>query len=281
VSTLQLWALGAIAGFTIFIGLPIGRLQRPAAELRTFLNAIAIGVLAFLFFDITAHANEIVEEALTESKAGDASWWRFYGYGALLAIGLGIGLVGLVIYERIATRQPLSIGAAAHVEGRRRFDLVGRWVTGPAQRLAVYIALGIGLHNLAEGLSIGQSAARDDINLAVMLVIGFALHNATEGFGIVAPLAADGVRPSVKFLVIVGLIGGAPTFIGTIVGNFVVNDSLFLIFLALAAGSILFVVIQLVQVGARLGNTVVFAWGILLGLLAGLATDYVLVAAGV
>jgi ZIP family zinc transporter len=82
-------------------------------------------------------------------------------------------------------------------------------------------------------------------------------------------------------LIALGLIGGAPTFIGTIVGSSFVNDAVFLGFLALAAGSILYVVIQLVQVAGRLGFREVFAWGVLIGLLAGLATDYVLVAAGV
>lgn len=280
-STPQLWILGAIAGFTIFIGLPIGRLQRPSAQMRAFLNAVAIGVLAFLFFDILAHANEIVEVALEDSKNGDGSWWRFVSYGLMLAVGLGLGLVGLVVYERVmAVRRTGSAGAARN-ETRRASGIVANLISSPSHRLAFYIAVGIGMHNLAEGLTIGQSAARDDINLAMMLVIGFALHNATEGFGIVAPMAADGERPSVRLLVVLGLVGGAPTFLGTIVGNSFTNDGLFLVFLALAAGSILYVVIQLVQVAARLGFAEIVAWGIFAGLLAGLSTDYILVAAGV
>jgi zinc transporter, ZIP family len=283
VSTAQLWLLGAIAGFTIFLGLPVGRLRDPAPRLQAFLNAIAIGVLVFLFFDILSHANDIVETSLEAAKDGGGSWWKFAGYAAILAVGLGVGLVGLVFYEATMSRRTSrSVGAAANVRADPlRRSALDRVLVTDASRLALYIAVGIGLHNFAEGLAIGQSAARGDISLAVLLVIGFGLHNATEGFGIVAPMAAEGQRPSIAFLVVLGLIGGGPTFVGTIVGDSFVNDALFLVFLALAAGSILYVVIQLTQVAARLGWRVIFTWGVLVGLLAGLATDYILVAAGV
>jgi ZIP family zinc transporter len=150
-----------------------------------------------------------------------------------------------------------------------------------ARHLALLIAIGIGLHNFSEGLAIGQSAARGDVSLALLLIIGFGLHNATEGFGIVAPIAAEGERPTWAFLIAMGVIGGGPTFVGTLVGQSFVNDTLFLAFLALAAGSILYVVIQLLKVAFRQGYPELMMWMIFLGLVAGFATDYVLVAAGV
>jgi ZIP family zinc transporter len=113
-----------------------------------------------------------------------------------------------------------------------------------------------------------------------LLIIGFGLHNATEGFGIVAPLAAEDQRPSWAFLGVMGLIGGGPTFVGTIVGQTWVNDWLFTAFLGLAAGSILYVIIELLGVGKKLGYKELATWGILLGLFLGFATDMVLVAAG-
>jgi ZIP family zinc transporter len=157
----------------------------------------------------------------------------------------------------------------------------------PARRLALLIAIGIGLHNFAEGLAIGQSAARNDIALAAVLVIGFALHNATEGFGIVAPLAAerdpDGspYRPSWAFLLTLGVIGGGPTFVGTAVGHGFTSEAVSVAFLTLAAGSILYVVCQLLGVASRAKQPTLLAYGLLIGLLAGFLTDAIISAAGV
>src|SRR5207248_3378946 len=101
-----------------------------------------------------------------------------------------------------------------------------------ALQTAMVIAVAIGLHNFAEGLAIGVSAKAGAIGLATVLIIGFGLHNATEGFGIVGPLG--GVKPSWKWLGLAGLIGGGPTFLGTMVGYAVTSPALELAFYALA-----------------------------------------------
>jgi ZIP family zinc transporter len=150
-----------------------------------------------------------------------------------------------------------------------------------AQWLSIFIATGIGLHNFSEGLAIGQSAARDLKSLALVLVIGFGLHNATEGFGIVGPLSGDAQPPSWRFLGLMGLIAGAPTFIGTLVGHSWTSENLSILFFALAAGSILYVVVELLNVCRTFSSKSLTAWGIVLGLTLGFATDFVLVAAGV
>src|SRR5262249_52712351 len=107
----------------------------------------------------------------------------------------------------------------------------------PGRRLALLIATGIGIHNFGEGLAIGQSAATGEIALALVLIIGFGLHNATEGFGIVGPMSSEPELPSWRFLALLGLIGGGPTFLGTVIGFSWVSTALEVLFFALAAGS--------------------------------------------
>jgi ZIP family zinc transporter len=285
VSALQVATLGAIAGFTIFLGLPVGRLRNPSLAMKALLNATATGVLLFLFWDVLAHAVEPVETALTAvTRDGTGSWMHFGALAAVAIASLTLGLMSLVYYEQwMADAKDAGAGAAhgpgaadiAELAGPRAFDSATA-----GRRLALLIAVGIGLHNFSEGLAIGQSAAAGEISLAVLLIVGFGLHNATEGFGIVAPLAGEPNRPSWGFLALLGVIGGGPTLVGTLVGQSFVNDTVSIAFLALAAGSILYVIVQLLRVAQNLGCRALMYWGLLLGLLLGFATDFVIVAAG-
>jgi ZIP family zinc transporter len=186
--------LGFIAGVTIVLGLPVGRLRRPLPSLRLMLNAIAIGILIFLVWDVLTHAWEPVDAALVGVHDNTGGLGPVFGYGSLFTVGLAGGLIGLVAYDkyltsRVARARRAGPGAMAVSEKAGPVRGVAAW--SAARRLAFLIAVGIGLHNFAEGLAIGQSAASGEVALATVLVIGFALHNATEGFGIVAPLAGD------------------------------------------------------------------------------------------
>jgi len=283
VSSGNILILGAIAGLTIFLGLPLGRLQNPAPRLCAFLNATAIGVLVFLLWDVLANGWQPVVDALATAQAGTGTWLHFAGLAAVFAASLAAGLLGLVYYDRWMSARSASRREARFGPGAAAISELAdppRLELSPAKRLAFFIALGIGLHNFSEGLAIGQSAARGQVSLALLLVIGFGLHNATEGFGIVAPLAAESSRPSWRFLGAMGLLGGGPTFFGTLVGRTFANGAVFVGFLALAAGSILYVVIQLLRVGQKLGHQDLLMWGLLTGLFAGFATDLVLHASG-
>jgi zinc transporter, ZIP family len=279
-STPEILLLGAIAGVTIFIGLPIGRVRGLSANTRAGLSALATGILVFLLWDVLSNAVEPMDTAI---HAHD--WGRFAGLAALGIIGFSAGLMSLVYYEswmkKRAGRRASNLvgpGAAAvdEFESRRWFDL-----THPAVRLAFLIAIGIGVHNFGEGLAIGQAAASNEISLAVTLIIGFGLHNATEGFGICGPLTGEGIRPSWKLLLVLGLIGGGPTFLGTVVGQAWTSDAVSVLFFTVAGGSILYVVQELFAVNRKYGHPVLIMWLLVVGVLLGFATDFVVTAAGV
>jgi ZIP family zinc transporter len=276
VSTGHILLLGAIAGLTIFIGLPVGRMHDVPQSFKAFLSATATGVLIFLLWDVLSDAIDPVDSALHASHWGRFSWLAALAFG-----GFAVGLLSLVYYDSWmkARRRKSFLGPGAASAGElERSHFVG---LTPARWLALFIATGIGLHNFSEGLAIGQSAALGKLSLAYVLVIGFGLHNATEGFGIVAPLTGDAEPPSWRFLGAMGAIGGFPTFFGTLVGQAWTSTAVSVLFLTLAAGSILYVVIELLNVCRLFSSKTVTAWGLLLGLTLGFATDFVLVAAGV
>lgn len=243
--------LGAVSGLTVLLGMPLARLNIAAKRHLCFCNALAIGVLFFLFVDVLGQAVRPVEAAL-ESPGKDLLLLI-----AALVGGFSLGLMGLVYYGRRSLRREGGIAP---------------------EQLSFLIAVGIGLHNFSEGLAIGNSAVRGELKLALLLIVGFGLHNITEAFGIAAPLA--GRRASWGFLLLLGLIAGGPNFVGTLVGSWYGSDLLSVLFLALAGGAIVYVIGELFAVGRTFEAHAWSGWGLLIGFFLGLLTDFILVVAG-
>jgi ZIP family zinc transporter len=253
---IELVVLGAVAGFTIFLGLPVA-LMGANERLKGFLNALAIGILVFLIIDVFGHAWSSTTDAAVSAFRGDAP--DLSAVIDLLAMfgGLTIGFASLVAYER------RYLGATSRLDGIE------------PKKLATMIALGIGAHNLSEGLAIGQSYASGAIALAIVLVIGFGAHNATEGFGITAPLAGSTPGPGLAFLVRVLLVGGSPTFIGTILGSLFYSPIAYIFFLSLAGGALVYVSLTMFGSGRRKTDGSIIMTGIFVGLCAGFLTDLI------
>ena len=277
--------LGGLAGFTIYLGLPFGRLNMVSGRARVALAMFAVGVLAFLFAEVLVHGFEIVEEAVEGYEEGEKGLAEGIGLLGLFAGGFAAGSAGLAMVERWMRprrerQAPISGGAAdaMTVEQARALADGDRSARQLALRTGMTIAAAIGLHNFAEGLAIGVSASTGEIGLATVLIVGFALHNATEGFGIIGPLGD--VRPSWRWLALAGLIGGGPVFLGSIVGYNVTSEPLELAFYALSAGAILYVIGEVWTAVRRIGHRELGLWMLALGLFVGALTDLVVVYGG-
>ena len=305
--------LGAFAGLTIFLGLPLAFLKKISPSLRIFLCMFATGVLLFLLYDVIQKASEPINAAIEQVRTQHIGSGTLYLDILLLVFGVGIGSVGLVYFNKLAfgrirKQKIVPVETTPAAQPPQEFTLPGKGahelstslsvtatavltaphatsaVTVPQKgelaphTLALLIATGIGLHNFSEGLAIGQSAAVGAIQLAIVLIIGFGLHNMTEGFGIAGPLT--GQRVSWKFIALLGLIGGGPTFLGTIVGTIFHSTEVFILFLALAAGAIIYVVAELLGVAKRFKSPEIVMWGLLIGFLLGYATDLIVTFGG-
>lgn len=254
VDIVELSLLGSFAGFTIFLGLPVVLLGI-GDRTRGFLNALAVGILMFLIVDVFSHAWDQTSAAAVSASQGTGSVGNALADLILMFGGITIGLLGLVIYERSYMGK-------------------GQGTVEPT-KVSMMTALGIGAHNLSEGLAIGQSFAFGAVGLGIVLVIGFAAHNTTEGFGITAPLTGTGEKPKLSFLAKVLFIGGVPTLIGTLLGSIAYSPYAYIFFLALAGGALVFVTMLMFSTGRRRYSSGLMMAGIFTGLCLGFLTDLV------
>jgi zinc transporter, ZIP family len=205
------WSFTLIGIYVGVIPVFLGLLWFPAMRqmsrgVRTFILAVTAGILVYLGIDATGEAVDLA------GKIGDT----FQGLGLA-----GIGIVATVLLLEAISRSQKSTATSESVRHRA---------------VATMIAVGIGLHNLGEGLAIGAAYAVGELALGTFLVIGFIIQNITEGLGIVAPLVRE--RPSHWTLIWLGLIAGAPAIFGAWIGGFTYARPLSLLFLAIGAGAV-------------------------------------------
>jgi zinc transporter, ZIP family len=289
INYVEILLLGAIAGLTIFLGLPLALLQNVSARKKGFLNALSMGILVFLIADVLSNAWNPAKTAVTGAYQGTSSFYPAILDLVALFGGLGLGLLGLAFYEQRYVRKiAIALKTSSRTEPDTRTDGLSGSVASRARQgheqqsaalfgspyhLATMIAMSIGLHNFSEGLAIGQSYAQGVTSLAVVLIVGFGAHNATEGFGIAGPLTGILEKPRVSFLARLGLIGGGPTFIGTIIGSLWVSELAYVLFLSLAAGALVYVTLLMYNAARRQSGNDLIMVGIFIGLLAGFLTD--------
>ena len=217
---------GLMALLGIYVGVipvALGMLWLPfvrrvdATWIRVLLAA-TVGLLGFLAVDATLEALEI---------AGQGP--QALGGAGLVALGAGLAYLALAaVSARVSARRSDADAAGAS-----------------PQRLAGLVALGIGLHNLGEGLAIGSAYATGALALGTFLVVGFAIHNTTEGLAIVAPLGRSGVRASVGRLAALGLLAGGPAVVGAWIGAAAFTPSLAAFLLGVGVGAIAQVIVQI------------------------------------
>ena len=195
-------------------------IQRAGPKVLTFVLAFTVGLLVFLLLDTVAEGFELAQAAPA----------AFDGLG-LFVLGALAAILALTGMERVLSGEKASADTAA----------LG---------LAYLIALGIGLHNMGEGLAVGSALAVGEVALGTFLIVGFALHNTTEGLAIVAPLGG-GRRPHVWHFVAFGAVAGAPTILGAWLGGFVFSATLAALAFGIAAGAIAQVVWQIWRGGSR------------------------------
>ena len=297
----QLLLLGAIAGFTIFLGLPLAILQNVSPHKKGFLNALSIGILLFLVIDVFSHAWNtatcVSSSAFTGTSAtcgtpntAASNWSVTDAVLDLVAIfgGLGLGLLGLVAYEaKFMARAPPIVKSSlqngpitAQITATEQSTQIRDLLDHHPYRLAMMIAIGIGAHNFSEGLAVGQSYAAGSVGLALLLIVGFGAHNATEGFGIAGPLSGLIRRPNARFLAVAGLVGGGPTFLGTVVGSLWTSVFTYVLFLSLAGGALIYVSMLMYNSARKQTTNQILMVGIFAGLCAGLLSDLIVTLGG-
>ena len=254
----------------VYLGmLPLNKLKQIPERWLNFLVSFTVGILFFLLIDLGSEAMEGADAFIAAMQVADTTTGSVPALDETIFNLVGEGLAPYAGYVILVAG--LAIGVLGLVWTDARIRKVSD--TTSAQSMAWLIALAIGLHNMGEGLAVGIAVSAGAAALAASLVFGFALHNLSEGIAVIGPLAREGQDLDLKRLAGLGALAGGPTIIGTFIGLSWFSNSLAILFFAIAAGAVLYVVVEIL--GSTRKHEGWDPWMVHGGVLAGLLVMYV------
>jgi len=250
-------------------------IKRLSINKYNFFLSLTAGLLVFLGIDALVESNEIAAESIAGT---------FNGQVLIAMVTIVSFLALLYVSEKLIQRATMKFAANSKSSllvssSSSSASTTQQQMVKPVA-IALMISIGIGLHNLGEGLAIGAAVVLGEVALSTFLIVGFTLHNTTEGLAIVAPMAKSG-RVMIRKLVAMGLIAGIPAIIGAWIGGFLYSPIAAIIFLSIGAGAIFQVVFSIASWMTKNNNTVegerktLLSTSMIVGFIVGMAIMYV------
>jgi zinc transporter, ZIP family len=250
-------------------------IKRLSINRYNFFLSLTAGLLVFLGIDALIESNEITAESIAGTFNGQVliAMVTIFSFLALLYTSEKL-IQHAIMKSSTNSKSPLQVSSSSSSASTTQQQMV------KPVAIALMISIGIGLHNLGEGLAIGAAVVLGEVALSTFLIVGFTLHNTTEGLAIVAPMAKSG-RVMIRKLVAMGMIAGVPAIIGAWIGGFLYSPIAAIIFLSIGAGAIFQVVLSIASWMTKNNNTVeggrktLLSTSMIVGFMVGMAIMYV------
>jgi zinc transporter, ZIP family len=250
-------------------------IKRLSINRYNFFLSLTAGLLVFLGIDALIESNEITAESIAGTFNGQVliAMVTIFSFLALLYTSEKL-IQHAIMKSSTNSKSPLQVSSSSSSASTTQQQMV------KPVAIALMISIGIGLHNLGEGLAIGAAVVLGEVALSTFLIVGFTLHNTTEGLAIVAPMAKSG-KVMIRKLVAMGMIAGVPAIIGAWIGGFLYSPIAAIIFLSIGAGAIFQVVLSIASWMTKNNNTVeggrktLLSTSMIVGFMVGMAIMYV------
>jgi ZIP family zinc transporter len=252
-------------------------IKRLSINRYNFFLSLTAGLLVFLGIDALIESNEITVESIAGTFNGQVliAMVTIFSFLALLYTSEKL-IQHAITKSSTNSKSPLQVSSSSSSSSA---STTQQQMVKPVA-IALMISIGIGLHNLGEGLAIGAAVVLGEVALSTFLIVGFTLHNTTEGLAIVAPMAKSG-KVMIRKLVAMGMIAGVPAIIGAWIGGFLYSPIAAIIFLSIGAGAIFQVVLSIASWMTKNNNSVeggrktLLSTSMIVGFIVGMAIMYV------